>query len=149
PGQAGYVAGRIDPNGVYDPSKDRGDDPTQLGANTDSGRGYYWLNAANAPRWGELIDRNGPNGDFDISRGVNQPERFGTNWAIGVVNAAGKAILHDFMRTIVITGVSDRYGDTQNPANQNSGDIAHSSHDAGVDIDVSIEATDRQSLLLA
>ena len=147
---SGYVPGTIDPNAVYVAANDRGASATNLNGNTDTGRGFHWLNASNAPRWVELLDRDGAGGDFNISRqtawpiaaGTAQPERFGTDWAINVIRAAGDAIETNHNRTIDITGVSDRYADsTRNGSNytgSTDGDTSHGSHDSGVDVDVRV-----------
>jgi Ca2+-binding RTX toxin-like protein len=82
-----------------------------------------WLNATNAPRWVELIDNNGAGGAFDIYRGEDQEERFGTDWVRDItVKATTQAV-----GTQTITAISE-YGYTDQ----------HETHKDGKDVDVDI-----------
>ena len=102
-----------------------------------------WLTSPNAPRWQELHDADSRRGfglgNFDIMRGMNQLERYGTDWAVRLVDHAASAIGIPMLPLpgIQISGISDEYGDTPP-------DI-HKTHNAGLDIDVDTPGTNNGS----
>lgn len=111
-----------------------------------------WLNAANAPTWDELIDPDPQTpgtfsvsrmiGDFDLlpscdpgggcvrSGNTPQIERFGTSWAIELMEAGSAAAKDDTGITQLMNGMStlDGYGSS----------AFHSTHRAGMDIDLHV-----------
>ncbi|QDT70774.1 Putative peptidoglycan binding domain protein [Planctomycetes bacterium MalM25] len=111
-----------------------------------------WLNAANAPTWDELIDPDPqPTGTFSVSRMIGdfdllpscdpgggcvrsgntpQIERFGTSWAIELMEAGSAAAKDDTGITQLMNGMStlDGYGSS----------AFHSTHRAGMDIDLHV-----------
>jgi hypothetical protein len=113
-----------------------------------------WLNARNAPTWGELIDPDpqppgtftigGMIGNFDIYPGPDpgtgartgntpQPERFGVNWTFDLI-ARGSALAKAATgRTQRINAISraDGYGST----------CCHSTHLTGEDIDLGTDSS--------
>lgn len=114
-----------------------------------------WLNAANAPTWDELIDPDPqPSGtfsvgamigDFDLlpscdpgggcvrSGNTPQVERFGTSWAIELMEAGSAAAKDGTGITQLMNGMStlDGYGSA----------AYHSTHRAGMDIDLHVDGS--------
>jgi YD repeat-containing protein/VCBS repeat-containing protein len=119
-----------------------------------------WMNALNAPRWVELVDvtprrlQNGEESvvfsqwvnhyqvsDFDIKPendgSGRQEERFGTNWAVGVITR-GAANRGDNLSTPlyiegdnygqIVNAVSDLYSDTRS--------TVHLGHGSGLEFDI-------------
>ena len=113
-----------------------------------------WLNAANAPTWDELIDPD-PQfpGTFSVSRMIGdfdllpsfdpggggrtgrtpQIERFGTSWAIELMEAGSAAAKAETDITQLMNGMStlDGYGSA----------AFHSTHRAGMDIDLHVDGS--------
>ncbi|MEA2735421.1 MAG: hypothetical protein QOE14_1872 [Humisphaera sp.] len=114
----------IDAEGDGDPDlKDGRVDP--------GGFTHAWLNATNSPRWVKLLDPDGAGGQFDIYRGTAQEEVWGTNWSVDMIKEACAASAG----TEIITAIStiDGFGSA----------AWHSTHQAGMDVDVNIDAAGR------
>lgn len=113
-----------------------------------------WLNAANAPRWDEMIDPDpqtpgtfsvaGILGDYDILPGRDpgtgirsgntpQSERFGTDWAIDLWEAGAAAAKLATGDPLLMNALStdDGYGSA----------AFHSTHRVGMDIDMHVDAS--------
>jgi hypothetical protein len=113
-----------------------------------------WLNAANAPTWGELIDPDpqrpgsfsiaGMIGAFDIYPGADpgtglrtghtpQPERFGVNWTFDLIAKGGAKAKLATGRTQRINAISrsDGYASA----------CCHSTHLVGEDIDLGTDSS--------
>ena len=108
-----------------------------------------WLNARNAPIWGELIDPDPqPAGTFSISRMIGsfdiypggdrsgttpQPERFGTSWTFNLIEKGSAIAKAATGRTQRINAISrsDGYGSS----------AAHSTHRVGMDIDLGTDSS--------
>ena len=165
----GYVAdggGLPDVTGVFDADTDQalrtfqgvivgGLNTTQAGVDGIIGPNTAgWLNAANAPRWQELIDPDPQTpgsfsvgamlGDFDIlpardpgtgaRTGLTpQTERFGSSWTIDLVEAGTAAARAATGRTQLVNALStfDGYGSA----------CCHSTHRVGTDLDLHVDVS--------
>ncbi|MEM7625113.1 MAG: peptidoglycan-binding domain-containing protein [Planctomycetota bacterium] len=113
-----------------------------------------WLNAANAPRWEELVDPDPQTpgtfsvgsmiGDFDIlpardpGTGVRsgltpQTERFANSWTVDLVEAGSAAARDATGRTQLVNALStfDGYGSS----------CCHSTHRVGTDLDLHVDVS--------
>ncbi|HEY2411847.1 MAG TPA: hypothetical protein VGI40_06380 [Pirellulaceae bacterium] len=130
-GSTGYNTTQADVDGI-------------IGPNTAS-----WLNAQNAPTWGELIDPDPqPPGTFSISRMIGnfdiyhggdrsgitpQPERFGVNWSFDLIakGSAKAKIATGRTQRINAISMSDGYGSS----------CCHDTHRVGEDIDLGTDSS--------
>ncbi|MEM8864136.1 MAG: peptidoglycan-binding protein [Planctomycetota bacterium] len=164
----GYVragGGRVSVSGIFDTATDEairtfqgvfigGNNTSQ--ANTDGIIGPItagWLNAGNAPRWGELIDPDPQTpgtfsvsrmmGDFDIlpardpGTGIRtgntpQTERFGSSWMNELIFAGAPIGREATNRPLLINALStvDGYGSA----------CCHNTHRVGMDIDMHLSS---------
>ncbi len=113
-----------------------------------------WLNAKNAPKWGELIDPDPqPAGTFSISRMIGgfdiypgpdpgtgartgntlQPERFGVSWTFDLIEKGSAIAKRSTGRTQRINAISrsDGYGSS----------CCHDTHRVGEDVDLGTDSS--------